>query len=333
MILDKRLLGVLLNELYFAGKTELRVVFPLKNGVPLYDIKLGSKGVCNIRNINFDRYRREYGDLNYDKKVVNEIPTHLDYRDIFRSSGVLKPANYDEIVNELKKMERDPLTTRRPLYVGFDTNLLYDRFLNLLPAIKCGYCLCSGVKDELQPKWDVKIDKPWANQLTQGLGKIFDDVFLNQAPLYARKARLAAVEYLKISNRQPFKEAEGGRGDLNIVKGYEKEKNTKGETIDLVLLSADDGFVETAREHGIDAIHVQQETKLPASLETSWENVLDLIYVTAILFGVVKIDGVRVYGVGKGKKSEHWNTESLRVEIASEKISKELERDIKILGA
>lgn len=120
------------------------------------------------------------------------------------------------------------------------------------------------------------------------------------------------------------------RGDDEIVQGYDayQEENRK----DVLLFSNDRDFVERARSHRVLAQRVEFPEDVPRSVEASWDTIQDTLYVLAVLFGVIRLPKVTLYGVWKGKKGAAWQDEHLRVECRSPKIEPLIERDLQIVG-
>ena len=58
-----------------------------------------------------------------------------------------------------------------------------------------------------------------------------------------------------------------------------------------------------------------------------------LLYYLTILFGVLKLPKVTLYGVWNEKDGRHWQHEELDVESRSPKVAPQIERDLRILSA
>lgn len=330
--MEKRMLGALLNELFIKGKRELKIIFPIRGKglkpLGLYTVKLGERP--EIETSGIDEYADIHNGLRgrIDERIMTEIPDHNDYRLVFQVSGVLKPDNFDTLDKTLQKEAgRDLLKGAKPLYLGFDTNTLRHRLPSILSKVNCGYCLHSGILDELHPKWDRKMRQDKVNLMKRTLGKGFGE-FFNQAPLNARKHRIGAVEYRKLMKRYHAEEIIGKRGDLDIIRGYsEFERERK---VDLMLFSGDGNFVTAACDKRIKTVHIRQTYELPKKLEASWEEVTELLYFSALIYGTIKIGSITLYGIWCGKGPVDWDSESLKLTFEDRDLEEWLKKDERI---
>lgn len=64
----------------------------------------------------------------------------------------------------------------------------------------------------------------------------------------------------------------------------------------------------------------------------SWTQAAELLYYLAVLFGVIRLSKVTVYGVWNGKDRRHWQHEEIDFDC-SPKIELQLERDLTRLDA
>ena len=328
MIIARDEVIALLNEFYLNGIYRLKVSSPLLKEI--YRFELGNEPRLNA--MTTDEYSEKYDSLRLrcEPEVVEEIPRPgEEYRWIFQSSGVVKPENYSGIVRELEEeADRDFMRGDKPLYIGFDTNVLANRFPAIMPKVKCGFCLHTGVLDELHSKFIEKKIRGTKAQVLKRHG--FKEVF-NQPPLKARKFRVGAVEYRKLMRREYAEEIQGNPGDLNIVKDYQSYQ--KSRNVDVLLVSEDNIFVEIANDHRIKAVHVKQAKDIPKRLNPTWQELTELLYTTAIAYGVIKIRSVLMFGVWHGKTKEDWNSERLKLEFMNGKLAAEMKRSFRILKA
>ena len=95
----------------------------------------------------------------------------------------------------------------------------------------------------------------------------------------------------------------------------------------VILLSNDHGFVERAREQGVLAQHVSFPVDIPRKVTVSWDEPRDVLYTLAVLFGVLQLPKVTLYGVWNGKSGEDWQRQRLDVDCRSENVEKKLRRD------
>ena len=118
-------------------------------------------------------------------------------------------------------------------------------------------------------------------------------------------------------------------GDDNIITGYSNYADQSRNT--LLLFSNDYGFVENAREDGLHAHHVDIPVDLPRKTTASWWAIENTLYYLAVIFGVVVLPKVTIYGVWNGKTGTHWQNEQLDIVLRSPKIESIIERDLTIL--
>lgn len=68
-------------------------------------------------------------------------------------------------------------------------------------------------------------------------------------------------------------------------------------------------------------------------MTTSWEAIQDTLYMLTVLFGVLSLPKVTLYGVWKGKEGMDWHDETLKLNCRSPKIEPLIERGIAIVEA
>lgn len=330
MIFEKDNLIIVLNELYFGGKRVLKVRYPAIGELFRIDLEKG-----RIDLMSREEYEKRWNRVINDFPMLGEeIPKYRHYLKVFQISGILKPRNWDYIKEKfLKAIDRNPLRGDRALFIGFDTDVLVNRFSSVIlkdvEKEKFGICLNKGVSDELHPKWDVKIDRN-LNNLLKRVAREFN--FINQPILSAREFKLGAIEYRKLKRDYYYKEIESESGDRKIIKEY--KKFCDDNRVDLLIFSSDNNFVERVNEigEGMRGIRIDQSEGLSGTACAKWEEIIELLYCTAIIYGFISFSGVKLYGIWAGKKGEHWNGESIKAEFESDKLGEEIERDLNILS-
>jgi len=88
----------------------------------------------------------------------------------------------------------------------------------------------------------------------------------------------------------------------------------------VILLSNDYGFVELAREEGVLAQHVSFPVDIPRKVTVTWDELQDSLYTLSVLFGVLRLPKVTLYGVWNGKSGEDWQRRRLDVDCRSENV-------------
>ncbi|MBC7086202.1 MAG: hypothetical protein H5T43_07555 [Methanomethylovorans sp.] len=340
MIVPKEYLVAFFNSWKRISQT-MDVVYPPVG--KLFTISIGE--TCTIFPISSEDYREKRDKFllsnNNDKILDGEIPTADDLRTCFFASFILGLENYGEIKGLLQEAaKRNPLKGEKLFFIGYDTNALRFRLNSVVEGIfselcgnnasKIGYCLSEVVKSELRPQWDRKYDQSKISSLISSSRLNFFKRFLNQPPKAARMARLGAVEYKHLMSQINCREVSGhGRGDDVIIKSYEffRDKNN----VDICLISSDNNFTAMAHEEKIQAICVKQPTSYGKSIDCNWNQLVDLVYITAIVFGYMILGEVSVYGIWTGKVEDDWDKYRLSIDILDDNLKKDLFRDMRIL--
>jgi len=327
---------VLLNEI---GKScdEISVVYP-PIGI-LFRIKVGTE--CSVKPLSKKSYDSgrdmalEYA--NNEFVLQREIPVFSELRDCLYASSILMSENLIELEGILAEgCSRDLLKGNRSLFIGYDNNslrfwsnkvvesMLSEIFKNGMQ--KVGFCLSDGVKKELRSSWDQKFKMKDIEKLNVPFGSRF----LNQPPKDARKARLGAVEYKHITMLPSCEEIqESDHGDFEIIDSYKRFQN--GHTADVFLISGDNNFISMAHESKMRALYLKMPNIQREKMDAGWENIVDLIYYTAIVYGYVELDGVKIYGIWTGKDGSHWDHYMIDVDLKNRDRSNDMLKDIRIL--
>jgi hypothetical protein len=120
-------------------------------------------------------------------------------------------------------------------------------------------------------------------------------------------------------------------GDDEIVQGYVDYQNEHRKEV--LLFSNDTGFVERANDTGVKAQKVAFPSNVPKRATVQWETLCDLLYVAAVIFGVLVLPKSTLYGVWNGKDGSHWKNQKLVIENRSPKLEAQLDRDSRIVDA
>lgn len=336
LIVSKEYLSVLLNEIGKSGD-EIFVVYP-PIGI-LFRIKVGTE--CSVRPLSKKSYDsgRDMALKYADNDILQrEIPVFSELRDCLYASSILTSENLIELEEILAEgCSREPLKGDKPLFIGYDNNslrfwsnkvvesMLSDIFRNGMQ--KVGFCLSSGVRKELRSRWDEKFKMKDIKKLDGH----FVSIFLNQPPKDARKARLGAVEYKHIATIPSCEEIQDiGYGDFEIIDSYKRFQQE--HDVDVFLISGDNNFISMAHESKMRALYFKMPKIQNDELDAEWENIVDLIYYTAIVFGYVELGDVKIYGIWTGKEGNHWDDYMLDIDMKHSDRSNNVLRDIRILG-
>jgi hypothetical protein len=266
---------------------------------------------------------------------------------MFSAAGACKPIGWEDISEGiLSQLDRDPLKGEKPIFLSFDTNALRRRYYTLISnlvkhrnsrdrnrPIKAGFVVSRGVLKELEG-FDRKYREDDIHAMAAARSIKDDSLkeFFNKLKLEERLVRLGFVEYRKMSRREYFFEVEGEPGDRAILDAL--EQFCKGSTRDVLVLSEDSDFVERANSRRLKGVRLDLPKVIPSSIDVDWETIAQLLYVAAITFGAISIRGgvtAKLFGIWSGKKAEHWNSETLRIETSSPRLEEFLRASQRVL--
>jgi hypothetical protein len=337
MKIPKGYLVALLNELsYLSGSIEVQS--PLTGH--LFTIEFGEKcKVIPVKKNLFLGERRDFIDTKNGVRIEDEVPDFNDLVTCFYSSALILSPDHQDIVNVIKEgINRELLMGKRPVFIGYDTNSPRHRMNRVVERIissidrqghqKIGYCMSDVIKKELQYQWDKKYGD--LEQLRMLWDNTFSRSFLNQPPLDARMAMIGAVEYMHVIANPNCEEVYSqGRGDTAIIESYSKYE--KFHAVDMLLLSGDNNFTTMAHQDRIDALYLRPARHLPDEIETDWIQLIELLYCTAVIFGVISVDDVHIFGIWSGKNGVDWNRYNLKIDPGYGNYSQKMLDDVRIL--
>lgn len=335
-------LTILLNAFHDAGETRVQVSHPADEIGTLLELELAEPEDSTITfEMDSEAYSNAATEIarEYGSAVSDEIPDTNAYIQTIVASGVIELANSEEIQEFLDRYGSPDLNAgHRPVFAGFDTNLLPWRIGEVLGLREFGYwsrnptvngfALATGVRDELD--WDHKLSGDDTRALENAFGSAFDNVF-NQPAGANRQGRLGELHYRQLRDHQYADEVDTGRGDEAIIDGYDEYLDESRK--DLLLFSNDRNFVERARGQRILAQHVEFPRTLPRKTTATWWEYRDLLYMLAVVFGVVELPKMTLNGIWAGKEGGDWTDEHVRIDCRSPKISKRLEQDKELVDA
>jgi len=334
MLLSRTRLTILLNALYDTGTTRITVSHPSEAIGDLLTVELGEPSASRVR---LETTREDYAEARraiaaeYGSTVADELPGPRSFANALLAGCLIEPANHDEIAAFLERNGNPDLTAgHKPVVAGFDTNLLPWRIadvLDLTPgqdATVNGFALATGVRDELN--WDQKQSN--TRPIEAAFGPEFDALW-NQPAGARREGRLGENYYRQLRDHRYAEEVVTDRGDESIINGYDQYQDDNRK--DVLLFSNDRDFIERAHSHRVLAQRVEFPEDLPRTVEASWKDIQDTLYVLTVLFGILKLPKVTLYGVWKGKEGLAWQREQLNVDCRSPKVEPLIERDMTIL--
>jgi len=321
------------NALWDAGEDRIAVEHPAEALAPLCEVTLGETVTLRPQQVETYAAARTAAATEWGEDVAAELPRASSMCGAYLAAGVIAPANAAAIAETVEATGGADLTAgHRPVMVGFDTNLLAWRPHAALGATAGtdapydGYALATGVRDEL--RWDAKVSD--THRLERAFGTEFTELW-NQPAGQRREGRLAEVMYRRLRDRREGTEVQTATGDDAIIEGYDTMRTD--QRCDVVLFSADRDFIERAQGHRIPGAWVELPRTLPARVQTDWAGLGRLVYHLAVLFGVLRLPRMTLYGVWRGKPGQAWTDQTLQVECRSPVVRAQLERDLAICEA
>jgi hypothetical protein len=256
------------------------------------------------------------------------------------ASGHVELKNIDDVIEFINRYGYPDLEAGHdPVVVGLDANIMPWRLPEVLGFDSetgetdekgrrptNGYTLATGVKEELD--WHFKQYN--THELTAAFGSEFDR--LDDQPAGAnREGLLGLYEYRRLRTDRTVDVVESDTGDEAIIDGYRRFNDESQKQA--ILFSNDHGFVERSLDAGAPAQVIQFPVDIPRTATGSWTQATELLYYLAVLFGVMVLPKVTVYGVWNAKDGRHWQREQLDIDCRSPKVKTQLERDLAILDA
>lgn len=340
-------LTVLLNAFYELDERRIPVEHPADEFGTLCTLELNDPQNSSVSvDMGAGTYEECLGEvgLNQGENVRADLPNSSAYVRMFVASGLADIENRDEVDRFVDQHGyRDLEEGFPPLYAGFDTNLLPWRMheaLEIDPEQYAddhdrvpvnGYALPVGVDEELSVSYRYGDESMPATALADALGPEFERL-AGQPAGNDRETRLGLREFRRLSQSRPHDIVASERGDAAIIQGC--AEYYEDEPTEVLLFSNDYGFVDRANTvDGVRGIHVSFPVDLPRRLTGNWRELANLLYVFAVVFGVVVLPKVTLYGVWDEKRPRHWHREALFVKPRSDQVAELLARDKPIVKA
>lgn len=341
MEISRRHLTLVLNALYDAGETSIPVKHPCEEVGELFRIELEddrkttvrfTQGAMSYRESR-ESVRQQFGEDPYE-----DLPGHNEYVKAVIAGGLIDLENAAEIETFLNRHTHPDLTAgHNPVMIAYDTNLFGFRIPEILdiepvtgstddqdrpPAN--GYVLSGGVKEEL--------DWYYNRSSTQRVEDAFGEEFARVKDQPAGANRMGFLGLYEFRYRMANRAVDivpSEIGDAHIVDTY--ERYDKGNRKRVLLFSNDHGFVDRAHEQDIWAQHVSFPVDLPRKVTSSWEDLVNTLYVLSVMFGVLTLPKVTLFGVWTGKTGLEWQREQLEIAVRSPVVEPRVERDLELV--
>lgn len=298
---------------------EISVMYPLYRHFDVIRAEPEEKGY---------RIKIMQGEVDFDEQRLHEeLPSYSDLLQCLLAAGVIGYENqeaFDEHLKACKKLSK-------PLFLSPDTNVLYHRFLTNSAIDLREVLLVDTVREEIEASLNSKYSPNQINEIKRGVRyqQFLLDEFINRRMKKSRLACIALAEYREL--RRYAVEIEGveqstndkEQNDLIIVKTlrrFEKERAALP-----VMLTADRQMADLCEAEGIEHFHFS----LPHAVEADFcssKSMLRLIYNLAIVFGVIRLNSVVIFGEFKGKKG----IEELKLRFLDDELWKGFEKHLRI---
>ncbi len=259
-----------------------------------------------------------------------EVPSFSDFKDCLLSSGVLTYENVEEFRDYLKKKES---TTSKPVVFCPDTNLLYQCFLSGFDGVDSSSVrIVETVKDEVKRSMNFK----YGSQDLRELKEIIEchesllNELGNKRMKKSRKASyLAMREFKRLDGEiipavsEITKDSEeNDRIIVDSVKRFGEENS-----VEPILLTADDQITDICKMENLEHFYL----KCPHELDSefcSHEKFLKLITNLSLVFGVIKLNSIIIFGEFGGKGPDQPN--QLKLKFLDEELHPEFKKHKKV---
>ncbi|WP_290597365.1 MULTISPECIES: PIN domain-containing protein [unclassified Archaeoglobus] len=212
-----------------------------------------------------------------------------------------------------------------------DTNILYHRFMTNLGIDLRSVLLVNVVRDEIEASLNFKYSPSQIAELKKDAKyqSFLLDEFINRRMKRSRLACIALTEYREL--RRYAVEIEGvesstndkEQNDLTIVKTLRRFERERAALP--VMLTADRQMADLCEAEGIEYFHFS----IPHAVKADFcdhSGMIKLIYSLAMVFGVVRLNSVVVFGEFKGKKK----IEELKLRFLDNEFWKSFEKHLRI---
>jgi len=268
------------------------------------------------------------GDVDFEEQRLHEeLPSYSDFLQCLLAAGVIQYENQETFDEHLKACR----ILSKPLFLSPDTNVLYHRFLTNSTIDLREVLLVDTVREEIEASLNFKYSPEQISEIKRGARyqQFLLDELVNRRMKKSRLACIALAEYREL--RRYAVEIEGverstndkEQNDLIIAKTlrrFEKERAALP-----VMLTADRQMADLCEAEGIEHFHFTLPHAVQADFCSS-RSMRRMIYNLAMVFGVVRLNSVVIFGEFKGKKG----IEQLKLRFLDEELWKGFEKHLRI---
>ena len=232
-----------------------------------------------------------------------EMPSYNDLTSCLLSSGVISYEN----IKEFEKYRQRYATFTKKVFFSPDTNILYHRFLSTFGGITAQeIAIVNIVKGEIKASINHKYSPSQILKLKKyaKYQKALFNELGNKRMMKARKAKyLALREYKDLGNVRSVSSTEKRTKDaeandqiiVRSLKRFEEESSAL-----VVLLTADNLMADLCEIEEIEHFFFKYPHAKKATF-CSFPKMLELVFCLAVVFGVIQLGPVLIFGEFGGK--------------------------------
>ncbi len=349
LVLSRRELQILTNELYNSQTRYLHVTYPFYD-LELFTLDIQKPELTGIVRPGAFEWARNSKRPSDRAVSSDELPNYTDLRNCLMSSGFLSYKNEPEVAQrlfDLREETRDPNKRPRPVFVVVDTNILYFMFLSRRFPI---YLNSTGKKIEatdfryaiseiVQREIDKSIVHKYSREEIQAMSSTLAHPellreFTNGSGRRERCAKLAFNEMtyllaelraLRVKGSPPV---DRGENDIAIAQAYKAW--ARAGDYDVFLLTGDEDMVNHARTSELMTMQLELPFDVPEHARIDPWNVSDLLYDLAVTFGAVSFGAGEIILLGEwgGKTSGDYLSERVKVRFSKEETADAVSRNL-----
>ncbi|MEM0203813.1 MAG: PIN domain-containing protein [Archaeoglobaceae archaeon] len=311
---------ILLNLL----EEEISVMYPLYRHFTLFNARAKEEGYSLKILLGLKEFEDQQNEF---LEFADEMPSYNDFISALIASGAMKYENLGDFLERAKSYS----TLQKTVLFCPDTNVVYHRFITNTFSDFRNVLLIEIVRNEIESVLNFKYqEKDIVSMKKKARYQNFLlDEFVNRRMKRSRLAFLALTEYrfLRSYGLEIGAVGKGGKdkeeNDYIIVKTlreFEKERSALP-----ILLTADNQMADLCKAEGIEFFHFKFPHVVSADF-CSHGSMLRLIYSLALIFGVIRLNSVVVFGEFRGKIG----AEDLKLRFLDEKLWAKFEKHLRI---
>lgn len=311
---------ILLNLL----EDEISVMYPLYKHFTLFNARAKEDGYSLKILLGLKEFEDQQNNFS---EFADEMPGYNDFISALIASGAVKYENFGEFLQRAKSYS----SLQKKVFFCPDTNVVYHRFITNTFLDFRNVLLLEIVRDEIESALNFKYhekDIALMKKIAKYQSFLLEE-FVNRRMKRSRIALLALAEYrfLRSYGLEISAVKKGGRdkeeNDYIIVKTlreFEKERSALP-----ILLTADNQMADLCKAEEIEFFYF----KFPHVVNANFcdhDSMLKLIHSLALVFGVIRLNSVVIFGEFRGKSG----AENLKLRFLDEKLFVKFEKHLRI---